>query len=166
MQELPSLAGEEGWAGRLRAHGAQAGVPSLGDAGMFDADRYRALLSFDASVLPAGGRVEKVVLRVRRAALSGRIDAVQVDLRRGGFGARVEPEVGDHGATATLPGLARFSPPTKDGEWVEVDLGPAAARALDRHGRTQLRLRALGPASFAPNRLELAEARLLVHYLP
>ena len=157
---------EQGWVGRFLAHGAGAGQPFAGDDGMFDPDRYRALLSFDTRALPAGGRVERVVLRLRRESLEGTIDALSVDLRQGVFGRGPEPERGDHGAAPTLAGLVSFAPPASDGAWIEVDLGPGAVRGLDRQGLTQLRLRAIGPAAFKPNRLRIAEARLVVTCTP
>lgn len=162
--ELPARAGESGWAGRFVAHGAGAGEPFLGDDGMFDADRYRALLSFETAAIPPGARVERVVLRLRPAGLTGKLDRVLVDVRKGSFGAPA-PEVGDHGAAPSLAGVALFAPPTGS-DWIEVELGPDAGRALDRLGLTQLRLRGVGPATFAKNRLRIAEARLAVTCTP
>lgn len=155
---LASIPAEDGWAGRFVAHGASDAEPMLGDAGMFDPDRYRALLSFDGRGL---GRPARVKLRVQRAALSGRIDAIAVDLKLGAFGKLAGPEVADHRDPATHAEVVRLTVPASDGGWAEVELPAQAVALLTGSARVQLRLRAIGPASFRENQLRIGAAELV-----
>ncbi|HKQ57715.1 MAG TPA: FlgD immunoglobulin-like domain containing protein [Candidatus Eisenbacteria bacterium] len=132
---------EDGW-----TDGATMGTTAirLGDNGTTP---LRGMISFDTSSLPDNATVTGARLYLTREGLtgtnpftSGALGTPTVDVRTGTFGAAAV-EVADAGAaaTATDAGWAIGSL-TSNGYALAIDLRPAGLAAINRTGRTQLRV--------------------------
>lgn len=151
---LRSIDSEDGFVGALTADGASATTLKAGDKGMFNADTYRAILSFDASALPAG-RPTSAQLTLTRKSQVGTVSSLLLDVKAGSFGSGAALAQADYAAAATATGVATFTPPDKDGASLTVALPPAALSAIGRGERVQLRLRAVTATDFPADALEL-----------
>lgn len=152
-----SIGAEDGWAGALPADASSATAPRTGDKGMYNSDTYRALLSFDTSTLPAGVTVTGASVRVTRASLIGTLRGVRVDAVRGSWSGSPSVQQADHAAAATVTGTASLAVPVVDGASSTAQLSAAGAAAVNRAGRTQLRLVASTTAGQPANVLVLGD---------
>lgn len=139
----------------LWADGVSASAHRSGDKGMYNTDTYRTILSFDTRSLPDEAIVESASLQVTRRSLTGSVQSVSVDIRRGSFGGNRALVQTDYGAAATATGVASFPPPPQDGAAIAVPLSSTGAVAVNPTGRTQLRLRATTPIDFAADELHI-----------
>lgn len=105
----------------------------------------RALLSFDTSSLPDGATVLSATLTVTYRSASGDPwsnppgNRLTIDVRNGCFGA-CTMETADWGAAATATAVADI-PPFSGGTRTSALFSAAGLAAVNRSGRTQLRLR-------------------------
>jgi poly(hydroxyalkanoate) depolymerase family esterase len=105
----------------------------------------RALLSFDTSALPDGATVLSATLTVTYRSASGDPwnnpagNRLTIDVRSGCFGA-CTIETADWGAAATATAVADI-PPFTGGTRTSALFSAAGLAAVNRSGRTQLRLR-------------------------
>ncbi len=152
---LASIAGEDGFVGRYYAHGVSATTHKMGDEGSYNGDSYRTILSFDTSAIPNEATVSSAKLRVYRKSLTGKVNAMDVDIKNGFFGLNRSLEQADFLAVASATSVASLSVPSTDGAFSEVELPASALTHLNRAGVTQFRLRAQAPVDFASDVLEL-----------
>lgn len=107
--------------------------------------QYRAILSFDTSVLPDDAVIVSALLKIRRSAAVGTEPfkthgALLADLRTGGFGADPALQLSDFQAAPTKAGAASFNK-TAVMQWNNAVLKSADFPAINLTGRTQVRLR-------------------------
>jgi len=106
----------------------------------------RVLASFDTSTIPAGATIVSATLRLNRTGLSGAnpfatLGRLLVDVQSGGFGGNTALQTSDFQASSTAVGSASLSNPTMNGMWATGTLDAAGLAAINRTGRTQVRLR-------------------------
>lgn len=105
----------------------------------------RALLSFDTSSLPDGATIVSATLTVTYRSASGDPwgnpagNTLVVDAKRGCIGA-CTIETGDWGAAVTAGAVTQLLP-FSGGTQTSAPFGSAGIAAIDKAGRTQLRLR-------------------------
>ena len=80
-----SIAGEDGYAGRLLADGYSTTVHKMGDKGMYNGDTYRTILSYDTSSLSDSATISGAKLRIYRKSLTGTVSSVKADIIKGVF---------------------------------------------------------------------------------
>ncbi|HEU4412140.1 MAG TPA: PHB depolymerase family esterase [Polyangiaceae bacterium] len=154
-QTFASLAAEDGSVGSGFAPGTGVASHRVGDSGMFNANSYRTILSFDTSALPDNAQVTKAVLRVTRKSLTGAVSAVSSDIKSGAFGAGPELVSTDYSAAASAVQVGSFAVPAADGGVAEVTLSAAALPFINKTGRTQIRLAGTSAVDFASDLFEL-----------
>ncbi len=155
VHTFTSIGAEDGFVGALPAHGSSRDVHRVGDWGMYGVDTYRVILSFDTSALPDQGPLIGATLRFWRRSGSGSVGSIWVDVQRGHFGPSPALETQDHSAAATASNVTSVSPPPSDGAFVDVELPASVLTAIDRSGRTQIRLGARTPIDFGADLLEI-----------
>jgi len=152
-----SAAGYDGWVlesgpgtgvgGRVNSGSATA---RLGDDG---ADRrYRAVLSFDTSVLPDGAVITGVTLRIRRSGVVGTnpftmpdpsqnrgLNLLKVDIKAGFYHDNPDLERIDFQAVGSRDNVGRFIK-TPSGGWYRAPLRSPSYSLVNRTGDTQFRL--------------------------
>ena len=108
--------------------------------------QFRSILSFDTAALPDGAAVQSVTLRLRRGTVVGTNPFtihgnLSVILHSSGFNGNVALETADFQAFATFPStVCTLSSPANDGDWSECTFSMAAVAALNKTGKTQLRI--------------------------
>ena len=152
---LASIAAEDGYVGKYYANGVSASTHKIGDAGSFNNDTWRTILSFDTSAIPEGATLNAVKLRVYRKSLTGKVNGIDVDIKSGFFGVSSSLSQSDFLAAASAASVASLSVPSTDGAFSEVVLPASALSHVNRSGLTQIRLRAQTPIDFASDVLEL-----------
>jgi poly(hydroxyalkanoate) depolymerase family esterase len=154
-QTFASIAAEDGSVGLGFAPGTGVTSHRVGDAGMFNANSYRTILSFDTSALPDNAQVTGAVLRVKRRSLTGTVSAVSCDIKAGAFGTGPELVSTDYSAAASAVQVGSFSVPSVNGGVAEVTLSAAALPFINKTGRTQIRLAGTSAVDFASDVFEL-----------
>ncbi|MBO8164185.1 MAG: PHB depolymerase family esterase [Brevibacillus sp.] len=150
-----SAASEDGFAGMYLADGLSTTVHKLGDKGMYNTDTYRVILSFDTSAIPAHATITSAKLRIYRKALSGSVSEITVDIKNGSFGSGSALEQGDYSASASAENIASLGVPGENNTYTEVDLPGSAFPYINKTGKTQFRLKAVSPADFSSDVLEI-----------
>ncbi|MFD4240308.1 poly(3-hydroxybutyrate) depolymerase [Streptomyces sp. NPDC058525] len=147
---LPSLDAEDGYIkaagdGSAPAVGTLEGSYGLALGRGTDGKSNRSVLSFDTAALPAGKEITRAWVTLTRSSGSGDPWAAPagnrllVDVHRGCLGGcAVEPA--DWAAATTAAGAADIGPFTS-GSKASGDLSAAGLSAVNRSGRTQVRLR-------------------------
>lgn len=153
--QFASIAAEDGSVGLGFAPGTGAASHRVGDAGMFNANNYRTILSFDTSALPDNAQITKAVLRVRRKSLTGNVSSVSCDIKSGTFGTDASLVSTDFSALASATQVGSFVPPSADNGVAEVTLSAAALNFINKTGRTQIRLVGTSPIDFASDIFEI-----------
>jgi hypothetical protein len=128
----------------------------VGDKGMYNADTYRVILSFDTSALPDTATLTGATLRICRSSLQGAVTNVQADIKNGFFGTTSALVQTDYSAAATASNVATLSVPSANNQCVEVALSASALSAINKTGKTQIRLKATTVADFASDVLTLS----------
>ena len=106
----------------------------------------RAILSFDTSGIPDDATIVSAFVRIQRIAIRGHnpfriLGSLVVDVQDGSFGDDPELDPSDFQAPATAPMAGTLSVPLTNGAWSWAALAPAGLAAINKSGRTQLRLR-------------------------
>jgi len=153
-----SLPAEDGWIreysmGSLKfgvARATEVGTTALrtGDTGPREMDaRYQSIVSFDTSTLPPGATPTGATLRLKRGALVGQNPFLTegscwVDIAGStGFGGSPDLSPDDfRNFSGIVKAVATLSDPLADGNWSTGSLNPAGLTAINRSGRTQLRI--------------------------
>jgi hypothetical protein len=108
--------------------------------------QYQSILSFDTAALPDGATIQTVTLRVRRGSLTGTNPftthgSLTADIRTGGFNGNAALENADFQAAATATAVCTLSNPPANGDWSECTLNAAGLAAVNKTGKTQIRIR-------------------------
>ncbi|HYH44191.1 MAG TPA: DNRLRE domain-containing protein [Thermoanaerobaculia bacterium] len=107
--------------------------------------QLRGLVSFDTAAIPDGAVIQSATLRLRRGAVTGTNPftthgSLAASIRTGGFNGNVALETADFQAAATASAVCTLSSPAANGDWAECTLNPAGLAALNKTGKTQLRI--------------------------
>lgn len=150
---LTSVGSEDGWVLESSETSNAGGSLSWNDTsksalrvGDDRSDRqYRSIVSFDTSALPDGATLESAKLRLLRGTVSGTNpfnthSQLLADIHAGGFGGSTALATGDFQAAATATGVASLGNPTSNGAWSEGTLNAQGLAAINKTGKTQLRV--------------------------
>lgn len=147
-----SIDGEDGYAGALIADGVSTTVHKAGDKGMFNADTFRLLLSFNTSSVPAAATITGATLTIYRQSLTGTVTALTIDAADL-FGAAALAQ-SDYSAAADVTAAATIAVPTANGGSTSASL-PASTYNLIKTGKIQLRIKATAAVDFTSDVLTL-----------
>ncbi len=147
---LRSIGAEDGSLGESAPGSGVGGNMSAASTTMQVGDQAnnaqsRVVASFDTSVIPAGATIVSATLRFNRTGLTGTnpfgtLGRLLADVQSGGFGGNAALQTSDFQASATAVGSASLSNPTMNGTWAIGTLDAAGLAAINRTGRTQVRL--------------------------
>ncbi len=164
---LLSIAAESGFVGQVAADGIGVGTIKAGDKGLFNADTFRTILSFDTTGLPTTAPRAAELVLVRKG-MTGAATSLSVDVKRGAFGRDASLASDDHAAAASATGVASFAPPARDNDQVVVPI-PLSALGSLAAPRVQLRITAKTAADFRSDVIEfwltgVSAAQLVLTY--
>lgn len=152
LERLEIQQNESGYVGRLIADGLSNKEFRVGDKGMYNTDTYRAILSFDTSVLD-NQTINSAKLILFTKSSTGTINNISVDVKNGYFGSSPTLERNDFLASATTNSITTIeNVPATNGERIEIEI---PLENLNRDGLTQFRLKAQTTAGLNRNLLEL-----------
>jgi PKD repeat protein len=150
---LTSIGSEDGWVlessetsnagGSFSSSGTNSSALRVGDD---RSDRqYKSIVSFDTSPIPDGANLQSAKLRLLRGSVTGTNPftthgALQADIQTGGLGGSTALATGDFQAGATATGVASLSNTSSNGAWSEGALNAQGLAAINKIGRTQVRL--------------------------
>ena len=140
-----SIDGEDGFAGALVADSFSTTVHKVGDKGMFNADTFRLLLSFNTSAVPAGATITGATLKIYRQSLSGTVTALTVDVADL-FGTAALAQ-SDYSAAADVAGAATLAVPSSNGASSTATL-PSSTYNLIKTGKLQVRIKGTAAVDF------------------
>jgi hypothetical protein len=106
-------------------------------------NQYKSILSFDTSGLPDNAIVISATLRVKRGTAAGNssgFGAIWIDVKTFNFNSNVALENDDFQASTTVSQAATMSYPSTNGIWSTGSLNTAGLNAINRTGRTQMRM--------------------------
>src|SRR6185369_14510631 len=108
-------------------------------------EQYKSLVSFDTSSIPDTATITSATLRLVRGTSSGTNPftthgSCVVDIVTGGFGGSTAFAFADWQAAPTASSVATMSNPTADGSASTGTLNAAGLAAINKTGKTQLRL--------------------------
>jgi endo-1,4-beta-xylanase len=148
-----SIGSEDGWVlestetsgvgGSSSATWVAASGITIGDSA--SDQQYKGLLSFDTASLPDGATILSATVRLTRGTAAGTNPftthgGASVDIRTGGFGNDTALQISDFEAPASASAVATLSNPTANGSVSQGALGAAGRGAINKTGRTQLRI--------------------------
>jgi hypothetical protein len=149
-QTFYSNAAQDGWILESKENSNAGGslnntnsVFNLGDSPKNK--QYRAILSFDTSLLPEDAVIVSSTLKIKRQGVSGAnpfnvLGGLRVDMRQPFFGTSVDLEMGDFQAAAGQKSVAIFgAKPTSS--WYSALLNDRGRAYVNLTGTTQFRLR-------------------------
>ena len=115
-------------------------------AGDATSDRqYKSIVSFDTSAIPDGATIISATLRLRRGTVSGSNPftthgSCRVDVQTGDISGASALQASDFQAATTEVQAASLSNAASNGSWSEGGLSTAGLGAINKAGRTQLRI--------------------------
>ncbi|MFO1434004.1 MAG: DNRLRE domain-containing protein [Candidatus Competibacteraceae bacterium] len=148
-----SIGTEDGWVlessetsnvgGSLKASDSTGSGLLLGDSSK--KYQYKSILSFDTSPLPDNALLTSATLRLQRGTLNGTSPftthgALLADIVTGAFNNNAALETADFQAPATATGVMTLSAAAGNGTWSEGTLNATGLAALNKTGKTQVRL--------------------------
>ncbi|WP_432404772.1 extracellular catalytic domain type 1 short-chain-length polyhydroxyalkanoate depolymerase [Wukongibacter sp. M2B1] len=148
-----SIGSEDGYVGMYTADGLSSSISKVGDKGMFNANTYKTILSFDTSAL-SGKTVSGAKLRIYRKSISGDVTGIKVDIKSGTFEADTL-ESFDYSSGASAVNIATLAVPSSDDDFTEVDIPASALQYINTSGKTQIRLSGDTAVDFTADTLEL-----------
>ena len=140
-----SIDGEDGYAGALAADGVSTTVHKVGDKGMFNADTYRLLLSFNTAAVPASATITAATLTIFRQSLSGTVTSLTVDVADL-FGTAALAQT-DYSAAADVASAATLAVPASNGGSSTTSL-PSSVYSLIKTGKLQVRIKGSAAVDF------------------
>ena len=150
---INSIDAEDGFAGQYLADSYGTAV-KLGDKGMYNADTYRGILSFDTSSLGTT-TVSSAKLRVYRKSLVGNVTGIKVDIKSGFFGTASTLAQADYSAAASATDIATSSIPTANNAYVDITIPTTAFQYINKSGKTQFKLKAVAGTDSVSDVLEI-----------
>ena len=148
-----SRPGQDGWVKESTENSNVGGSKDAGGNGKnalrvgdnYKDRQFKAILSFDTSTIPASAVIQSVQLRVRRGAVTGTnpwatFGNMNADVSTFGFNGDLKLQNGDFQAGASATGVCTLSAAAIDGAWAECFFDAAGIAAVNRNGRTQVRL--------------------------
>jgi len=146
-----SLAAEDGYISESsetsNVGGTANGTGTTVRAGDDASDRqWLSILSFDTSALPDNATITSVEVRLQRSGVTGSspfdtYGALWVDVVNGSYGGSSTLVKGDFEAASTATQVTSLSNPTVNGEWATGYFNSAGRAAVNKTGRTQLKVR-------------------------
>jgi LasA protease len=145
-----SAAALDGWVRELSENSSTGGTINaiatlvVGDDSLNR--QFRSLLSFDTSSLPDNAVITRVILRIRKASVSGTDPfgthgSLTADLRKGFFGTSANLQLADFQFISGQMAVGSFSPYAAQPGWYQLLVKPSAFGAIHLAGTTQFRLR-------------------------
>lgn len=151
---LNSIDSEDGYIGVYAADGYSTSTLKIGDKGMYNTNTYYSILSFDTSSLEATN-IQSAKLRIYRKSLSGNVAGIKIDIKSGYFGTSSTLTQSDYGANASIVDVVTMNVPSRNNEYVEVELPSTALNYINKTGKTQFRLKGISSADFTSDILEI-----------
>ncbi len=112
--------------------------------GAANGSHAKGFLSFDTSAIPLGATIVSATLQLYQVEAAGsmrNMGTLQADIAPPeGFGGDPALTGADFGAAAASLNVIAPTTGAGNGRWLDADLLENGLRALNRHGRTQLRL--------------------------
>ncbi|GEM_PF-2537622 len=149
-----SVAADDGWAlessetsnagGSIDSTASNTSSLRVGDNNQ--RRQYKTIVSFDTASIPDGATILSVTLRLRRGTVAGTnpfttFGTCWVDVEGGsGFSGSATLQTGDFQASATAVQSASLSNAANNLDWSEGTLNAAGLAALNKTGKTQLRV--------------------------
>ena len=129
--------------GTINATGTGTSALRTGD--LNQDQQFKSVVSFDTSSIPDGATITSATLRLVRGSLTGTNPftthgSCLADIVSGAFGGANALAAGDFQAAATATGVATMSNPAANGSASTGSLNAAGLAAINKTGRTQLRL--------------------------
>lgn len=149
-----SIDAEDGYVGMYTADGYSTSILKMGDKGMYNANTYYSISSFDTSSI-GPSTIQDAKLRIYRKSLSGNITGIKIDIKSGYFGTSSDLTQSDYNAAASLVDIATMSVPDANDNYVEVTLPSSALQYINKTGRTQFRLKGASAVDFTSDILEI-----------
>ncbi len=147
---LPAMGGNDGWV-RESAKGSSIGGSwnATNTSLLVGVDgsgrRYRSVLAFNTSSLPAGAIVTQLILKVKRQGLVGQpfslLGKLMVDAGQPLIGSAAALQSADYQAGVGVPGAGVVSPQMDSGGWTSVNLSGKAYSLVGGSGVLELKLR-------------------------
>lgn len=123
------------------------GVIEIGDTGSNNNNgrkQRKGILSFDTSSLPDNAIITSVTIRINRDSVNGdpsSLNPLSVDVApASGFNGSYTLEKQDFQATAGATGVTTLPIPASDGAWTTATFNGAGIAAINKTGKTQIRI--------------------------
>ncbi len=152
-KNFKSLYEQDGWvyeSGETTNVGGGANSTTSGAWGLKAGDtladtQLKAVVSFDTSTIPDAATIQAAKLRLKRGGVIGTnpfsiLGNLTADVKNGYFNNAWPLEAADFQAAATATAVCNFSSPAADGDWAECTFSSAGKSAINKGGRTQVRV--------------------------
>ncbi|KOA20283.1 esterase PHB depolymerase [Clostridium homopropionicum DSM 5847] len=149
-----SIDAEDGYVGQLTSDGYSTTTLKVGDKGMYNANTYYSILSFDTSSLGSAS-IGSAKLRIYRKALTGSVTGINVDIKSGYFGTSSALAQSDYSASASLIDVATGNVPASNNDYVDIPLSSLSLSYINKSGKTQFRLKGVSTTDSIADSLEI-----------